>query len=242
MDTIYSQSFYEQRHQKTVHSAETVLSIVLEALPAVNSAIDFGCGVGTWLSVLREKGVEEIRGLDGPWVDRGLLEIPPQDFQQVDFEQPIALQQKYDLAMTLEVAEHISRNHAASFVDSLVSASDFVLFSAAIPFQGGSGHVNEQWPDYWAGMFSDRGYVALDFVRARIWNDPQIPTWYRQNILLFVAQTQLPRLEVAESHRVPLSLVHPDSYLKEIEKMQSVKGSWKLFRRALKNHFRRKEE
>src|SRR3972149_650112 len=101
----YGHNFYKDRHQKTVYSARTVLSIIIDALPELRSAIDFGCGVGTWLSVLKEKGVREIQGIDGPWVEQDLLEIPRQDFRQVNFEERVDLAKKYDLAITLEVAE-----------------------------------------------------------------------------------------------------------------------------------------
>ena len=180
-----------------------------------------------------------LRGKAHGW-DKDAIEIAKQDFREVNFEKPIPLDKKYDLAMALEVAEHISQNSAFHFVDSLVTASDFVLFSAAIPFQGGNGHINEQWPDYWAHMFSERGYVALDFVRRNIWNDKQIPRWYRQNILLFVQKEQLHGVKSSSldehDNNVPLSLVHPDTYLRKVNSMQSVRGTWGLFRRALKDY------
>lgn len=240
----YGHDFYKDRHRKTIYSARTVLSIVLDALPPVHSAIDFGCGVGTWLSVLKEKGVKEILGLDGPWVDQNLLEIPKRDFREVDFEKKVSSKKKYDLAMTLEVAEHLPQENAVSFVESLVIASDFVLFSAAIPFQGGQSHINEQWPDYWADMFAEREYAPLDLVRRKIWNDKRIPIWYRQNILLFVKQKQLRRVRVPALNRhdgnLPISLVHPDTYLSKINQTLSVKGSWKLFGRALKRYIKKR--
>ncbi|MCI5165514.1 MAG: methyltransferase domain-containing protein, partial [Candidatus Electrothrix sp. GM3_4] len=189
MKNDYGHDFYKDRHNKTIYSATKVISIILDALPKVNSAIDFGCGVGTWLSVLKEKGVCEVQGLDGPWVEKDLLEIPHDNFRQINFEGIISCDKQYDLAISLEVAEHLSDKSAVRFVESLTAASDFILFSAAILFQGGNGHVNEQWPDYWADMFAKRGFVALDIVRSKIWNDSQIPTWYRQNILLYVVLT-----------------------------------------------------
>jgi hypothetical protein len=243
MSNNYGHAFYKDRHQKTIHSARTVLAIILAALPEVNSAVEFGCGVGTWLSVLKEEGVGEIQGMDGPWVEQDLLEIPIDNFRQVNFESGVKLDRKYDLAISLEVAEHLSDRAAAQFVDSLTNAADFVLFSAAIPFQGGIGHINEQWPDYWAKLFNDRGYVALDFVRGQIWHDRQIPVWYRQNILLFVKKEQLPRVKLpqgdaANSH-LPMSLVHPDIYVEMIMN-PSVKKSWRIFQRAVGNWVNRK--
>ena len=150
----------------------------------------------------------------------------------------IDLDKKYHLAISLEVAEHISAKNAAKFVDSLTSAAGFILFSAAIPFQGGTGHVNEQWPDYWVSLFANRGFVTLDLIRDKIWNDGQIPSWYRQNILLFVKEEELHRVAAGEADvnrgKAPLSMVHPDTYLARVEQMSTLKGSWKIFRRAVK--------
>lgn len=238
MKNEYDHDFFAQRHNRTVYSARKVLPIVLDVLPEVRSAIDFGCGVGTWLSVLKENGVETISGLDGPWVEQNLLEIPQEDFRQINFEETIDVDTKYDLAMTLEVAEHLTPESAAGFVDTLIRASDFVLFSAAIPFQGGRGHFNEQWPEYWAQLFAERGYVALDFVRQKIWNDSQIPTWYRQNTLLFVKKEELHRVNLPESEKqgshAPLNLVHPSHYLYLMQQSSTVKGSFRMFLKAIK--------
>lgn len=243
MKNNYGHDFYVDRHQNTAYSARTILSHVLDVLPPVHSAIDFGCGVGTWLAVLRERGISEIQGIDGPWVERDLLEIPAENFRPVNFEETIIHGKRYDLAISLEVAEHISKGSADTFVDSLVGASDFILFSAAVPFQSGVGHVNEQWPDYWTAIFAAREYGVLDFVRKKIWNDRKIPVWYRQNILLFARRERISSgvptgLGGYENHS-PLTLVHPDLYLSkvtqlesEIAEMSSVSGSFRLFRQA----------
>ena len=63
--------------------------------------------------------------------------------------------------------------------------SDVVLFSAAIPGQGGTHHLNERWPSYWANLFGSAGYDVLDVVRANIWDDARVEWWYRQNLLVF---------------------------------------------------------
>jgi len=215
MKKVYDRAFYKQRQQEmahtmTVHAAQVILSTILNSLPPIHSAVDFGCGIGTWLSVLKGMGVADVLGLDGDWVDQDLLEIPEKEFRKADFEQKVKLDKKYDIAISLETAEHITEEHACSFIDSLVSVSDFILFSAAIPFQGGVHHVNEQWPDYWAAMFKERNYITLDFVRGAIWNDANIPFWYRQNTLLFVKKEQMQNVKLPISYSSPLSLVHPE--------------------------------
>lgn len=231
----YKRRFYKDRHRHSSYSAQAILSKVVAVLPAVDSAVDVGCGVGTWLSVLKDKGVGDIQGIDGSWVDRDLLEIPEQDFRQVDLKKSIDLGRKFDLAISLEVAEHLPPEAARTFVGSLVNMSDFVLFSAAIPFQGGTGHINEQWPDYWADLFRERGYVALDFIRPEVWNDGKIGAFYRQNVLMYVKRERMQDLKVpnldTSTESSPMALVHPDTYL---PKVRSVRESWGTLRRALK--------
>jgi hypothetical protein len=102
-----------------------------------------------------------IRGFDGSWVSKELLEIPNDLFTEYDLTTPIKFGEPYDLAISLEVAEHLPEQSADTFIDSLTGLWDFVLFSAAIPHQGGVNHVNEQWQSYWAATFAERGYLAI---------------------------------------------------------------------------------
>lgn len=235
----YSQEFYANRHTNTIYSANTILTLLFERIPTAHSAIDIGCGVGTWLSVLQEKGAKDIQGVDGSWVDEELLVIPRSCFQQVDLSRSVMkLPRKYDLAISLEVAEHLPSDRAREFVSSLTALSDYVLFSAAIPFQGGVRHINEQWQHYWAELFGDMDYVVHDFIRPRIWNDTRIPVWYRQNILLFSKRqesngTLLDPVDLGDCS-LPLDVVHPDLYLAKGPQL-GLKSSLMLFLRSLKS-------
>jgi hypothetical protein len=237
---IYSGEFHKHRHARTEHAAELILSLVRDALPSLNSAVDFGCGTGTWLSVLRNMGAETILGIEGPWADVGLLNIPKSDFRHADLESSVELDRSYDLALSLEVAEHLSPTAGDALVKSLANASDFVLFSAAIPGQGGKGHLNEQWQDYWAARFAQVGFEAIDLVRPQIWSNKDIPTWYRQNILLFVKQERQTDLTLQKSDANDrdflLSVVHPETFTNRIHRQQrqlshlsSIRGSLRQF-------------
>lgn len=211
----YEKEFYVNRHEKTIHAANTILSILIEHIPTVHSAVDIGCGVGTWLSVLQKKGVNEVRGFDGNWVDRKLLVIPHSCFTEIDLTRSMTRSNiKYDLAICLEVAEHLPAQRAEEFVFFLTELSDYVLFSAAIPFQGGKNHVNEQWQHYWVELFGKMNYLVYDVIRPKIWDDSRIPFWYRQNILLFVRQEKTtdkwPCIDVSSRQ---IDIVHPDLYM-----------------------------
>jgi len=234
----YGHDFYESRHENTLHSARTILSIVLARIPRVDRAVDLGCGVGTWLSALKAKGASQVQGLDGDWVERQLLEIPQECFKQSNLGERIAQPDKYDLAISLEVAEHLPSSRAESFVEDLTELSDFVLFSAGIPFQGGINHINEQWQDYWVDLFEQMNYVVHDFIRPEIWNDSRIPFWYRQNTLLFSRMERTPdmRHEMADKQQIqmPLNVVHPEFYLRKARSNLSVRSNLGRLSRAIK--------
>ncbi len=233
---LYPRSSYSNRHKDTLYAAQAILGTILEILPTIGSAVDFGCGVGTWLSVLKNLGVDEVLGLDGSWVDSELLEIPRDCFRECQLDRPVSLGRCFDLAISLEVGEHLPGTSAELFVDSLVGASESVLFSAAIPFQGGNGHLNEQWPDYWIALFRSRGYVGLDLIRRAIWDDLRIPVWYRQNTLLFVSQRQKKDLMVRTEYEAdPVSLVHPEIYLMKTRDIMRLKAEISDLRSKLKS-------
>lgn len=239
----YGDDFYTSRDEKTQQAANVVLSVLMERIPPIHSAIDAGCGVGTWLAVLKEKGVKDILGIDGNWVDQNLLVIPKDCFQPLDLSMPFTLPRRYDLAISCEVAEHLPSNRAEGFVRSLAQLSDFVLFSAAIPFQPGSNHINTQWQDYWVKLFAVLDYVVCDFIRPIIWNDGRIPYWYRQNTLLFTKGERLSALRfdtIPLNSRLPLNVVHPDLYLMQISNQTSVMGSYSFFHQSLRNYLKRK--
>jgi SAM-dependent methyltransferase len=236
---MYNTSFYKNRHQQTVYSAKKIISLIEPTIPEIHSAVDIGCGVGTWLSVLKEKGVDRIQGIDGSWVDKTYLQIPKECFLEHDLSQKIELSEKFDLAISLEVAEHLPSSSASDFVDSLTKLSDFVLFSAAIPFQGGVGHINEQWPSYWIALFEKRGYTAVDLIRRRIWDDRHILMWYKQNILLFVHTDRKSELKLDSQIEdfVPLE-VYCNYYNQLIS--PTIKQSLKLLSNAIKKSMQRR--
>jgi len=188
--TSYNDAFYRFLAVTSGASAHAVLPHLLDIIHP-ESVLDVGCGTGEWLKAFADAGVSDIQGVDGPWVNADALQIPRDCFRAVDLRVPIDLGRHFDLVVSLEVAEHIPHASADTFVDSLVRHGDIVLFSAAIPGQGGTFHVNEQWPEYWGKRFKARGYVGIDCVRPLVWEDPSVDYWYAQNVFLFVRDTTL---------------------------------------------------
>ena len=171
------------------------------------SLLDVGCGMGTWLKAAQESGIADVFGVDGIAIPPDRLLISRSCFRLQDLTRPWNLGRKFEVVLCLEVAEHLDEQFAGVLIDALVTHSDCVVFSAACPGQEGQHHVNCQWPDYWQGLFNDRGFVCADELRWRIWQDERVEPWYRQNI--FIAR----RAEAGLAGREPRlkSAVHPDN-------------------------------
>jgi SAM-dependent methyltransferase len=218
----YPDEYYDWLLEGSRRSARVVVPIVME-LVRPKRVVDVGCGFGTWLAVFRDHGAEEILGIDGEYVNQQRLEIAAHEFLVCDLCRPTAVERRFDLAVSLEVAEHLPEESADAFVAFLTTLAPVVLFSAAIPGQGGKNHVNEQWPEYWAARFEERRYRMFDYIRNRIWDSPDVEWWYAQNILLF-SRAHIPappESAVAGETRWPgVRRVHPRQFLHVIEDMR----------------------
>jgi SAM-dependent methyltransferase len=206
--TGYSPHFYEVREAGSARSARRVLPPVL-AMTRADSVLDLGCGVGTWARAALEWGASEVVGVDGPWVDSASLVIPSDAFVSHDLGTPLDLGRSFDLALCLEVAEHLSAPAAATLLASLARHAPAVLFSAAVPYQGGRHHVNERWQSHWIARFAELGFGLHDVVRPAVWTDPDVEPWYAQNALLFVEREHAARLGLVPTALLPADLVHP---------------------------------
>jgi SAM-dependent methyltransferase len=192
----YSDDFYRYIEIGARRSAAVVLDCVQRTLP-VRSVLDVGCGRGVWLVEWMRLGVRDIVGIDGDYVDRAGLAIPREAFRGIDVSVPFRLGRQFDLVQSLEVAEHIRAERADLFVDNLVAHGEVVLFSAAVPGQGGEHHVNEQPHEYWRDKFAARGYRLLDAVRPAIRGRTEVEPWYRYNTFFFVKADRLSDLPEA---------------------------------------------
>jgi len=215
MSVIYNEEFYQAQKEESLQSARLAIPVVLEIIGRkINSVADIGCGVGTWLSVYKEQGIDEILGVDGEYVNCNMLLINQEEFESHDLSTRLELDRNFDLVMSLEVAEHIDGKFASIFCENLMNLSDVVFFSAAIPGQGGTYHVNEQWPNYWKRIFAQNGYVMVDVLRSRLWGLEKLKSHYAQNSFIYVKESELinyPQLKALyeQGEKFPLDVVHP---------------------------------
>lgn len=213
MAADYSPGFYDVIRPGAQASAGVVVPLLFELVRPAR-VVDVGCGEGWWAEAFAQLGAEVI-GLDGSYVSSSPLgdRFLPHDLGR---PLPAHLAGRFDLAVSLEVAEHLPKARARSFVADLCSLAPVVAFSAAIPGQGGTGHVNEQWPAYWSELFEAEGFAVTGALRWQLWQDDRVENWYRQNLLLAVAPSSAGAPELAELLASPLAppwpVVHPVLY------------------------------
>jgi SAM-dependent methyltransferase len=222
----YDNSFFSMADRTASISAEGLIRRFVETLP-VGSVLDVGCGRGVWLVRWLRHGASEVTGVDGPYIEPESLHIPRSSFIARDIARPFSLGRKFDLVQSLETAEHLPEATAETFVDNLVGHGSLILFSAAIPGQGGEHHVNEQPWEYWRAKFAARGYELYDFLRPRIRDDASIYFCYRFNSFLFADGAAAAALPAAvKACRVPAGVP-----------IRNILPGWLKLRMAAVRHF-----
>jgi hypothetical protein len=189
----YEDKFFDYVEIRARRSAQHVIGLLCRHV-ALSSVLDVGCGRGVWVDEWRRGGVADAVGVDGAYVRTDRLLIPREQFVALELSRRFDLGRRFDLVQSLEVAEHISSSSAEIFVDNLVTHGDVILFSAAVPGQGGEFHVNEQPYEYWRSKFASREFAIFDFLRPHIVKIRAIEPWYRYNIFLFVHESAISRI------------------------------------------------
>ena len=205
---VHSTEVYNTR------SSDFIVPVLMDLFKPT-SVLDVGCGIGTWLHSFSQKGISDFFGVDGDYVDKSLLAqfIPFEQYAPIDLNQPFSLNRKFDLVVCLEVAEHLLASAADNFISSLCQHAETIVFSAAIPAQGGQNHINEQWLDYWALKFDANGFKLYDVLRPIFWNRDEVDWWYKQNIVVFSKlnlQLEVPELPIK-------NVVHPQLFQQQID-------------------------
>ena len=193
---IYNSLFFDYIQSGSSRSAKVILPLLLAALP-VRSVLDVGCGAGAWLREYAALGIDDCLGVDGDYLQPDKLLIPVARFLARDLTQAFDLGRHFDLIQCMEVAEHLPNASASVLVDTLTRHGQIVLFSAAVPGQGGEYHINEQPYSYWRDLFAARGYRLYDYLRSQLRGRSEVEPWYRYNSLLFVHDSRVPTLPPA---------------------------------------------
>jgi len=227
--SIYGNDFYATMEQGSKRSAEHIVPLLISKY-SPKSVVDVGCGTGPFANEFLKLGVSNVIGYEGQWMESLPTILPKNLYLYTDLTRPLASLRKYDLCLCLEVAEHLEEANAWTLIETLTELSEVIVFSAAIPQQGGNHHVNEQWPSYWSELFAEKNYFLEWDPRLAIWDNSQIEGCYRQNLLIFSSNAKSRQLK-------PISLVHPDLWT-EAMKIRRVPLSLRLISKLPKSVFR----
>ena len=207
-------------HNQNIHNQgtpELLLPVIFDGL-SVSSILDVGAGTGVWINAARQIQIIDCVGIDGIVLTGHDLKCERGLISEINLANSFDLGRTFDVAICLEVAEHLPATSALGLIESIVKHTDLVFFSAAIPGQSGQHHINCQWPKYWQNLFNECGFECVDDIRSRIWT-MDVDPWYKQNIFRAF------KSENAGSESRIRSLVHPEM-LKHIRILNEGKKSF----------------
>jgi hypothetical protein len=185
----YDDSFFGDAYATSYLSAQLILGHLNEHF-RFNSVVDVGAGVGAWSRAALEMN-KTVTSIDGEWVS----EIPGK-FSRLNYifqnlNNKVSTNSQHDIAVCVEVAEHLLPERSQGIVADLCKLAPVVVFGAALPRQGGAGHINCRPHSFWIKAFSENKYTAIDLFRPKFWYDGRVGPWYSQNTYLFVAPEKL---------------------------------------------------
>lgn len=187
---VYDDRYFKWHYDVTRTYAINTMNWFIETYKP-NSIIDYGCGIGAYLESGLRKNITKLKGFDIggekliPYIDKSVKEF----IEFLDCTNPIQTE-KYDCVVSLETGEHIEPQGSDTFVDNILNSLDekgFVLFSAAPPGQGGSGHINCQPKSFWIQKFNSRGVFENEEMTKTIidnWNKLGAPDYICSNLIV----------------------------------------------------------
>lgn len=151
---IYGKNFFIENKDEGTKNAVWLVPLLIRIFNFKNF-LDVGCGTGHYLKACIDNGITDVYGIEGAPEAFNALLVDKKLVLQHDLREPLDLKRKYDLSLSIEVAEHIDGIYADNFVKILTHSSNVVL--TASDHFGGLAHVNPQPQAYWIKKFEKFG-------------------------------------------------------------------------------------
>jgi len=234
-------AFQFQGSEQSAHTAEAVVKTLLDFIHLPANVLDIGCGIGIWSKTLKDAGVAKTVLIDHPSNKKENLLLNDTEFVNADMNISFPEVYKSDLAVCIEVAEHLKPGRSQAIIDYISQCTDTVLFSAAIPGQGGIGHINLHYADYWETIFAGFGFKKYDIIRPLIIADENIEYFIRQNIFLYEREGGLLKNR-NHNNFLPkgFELIHHNVLYKHVSPVQLIKQFPASLIKSLQNRLQKK--
>ena len=154
----YNPWHFEHFERLARGAAPGTVDAITQCYPEIRSVADVGCGSGDFALEFKRRGLR-VQACEHSPFGRKSAQKKGVDCFSFDLFRvpPSALTGKFDVAFCFEVAEHIPFSRGDFLVRYLASLADRIIFTAATPGQGGTGHINEQPRQYWIDLFFENG-------------------------------------------------------------------------------------
>lgn len=175
---IWNQWQADQYHQSSPKLAAWLASY----LPKETSVLDLGCGNAFYCAELAKKGFKCL-GVEGYELNNFMHD----NIQIQDLTKPLVFYGGYENVLSLEVGEHIPKEHEQTFLDNVCFACNAnLIISWALSGQPGVGHINTRPQPYIINRVSERGFIYLrsETNDARH-NIDDNTDWFRRTLLVF---------------------------------------------------------
>lgn len=198
----YSNSFYNKVASRA-NIASQISANVISGLINVKTLADIGCGSGIWARnfCLKLKEIETIYALDLELPERVYLDDTFMSRYQVHHvaqnldSLPLLPFHEVDLTICLEVLEHLEFETGKKLITEFGAKTKYLLFSAAIPGQGGTHHINERPYEYWYSQLRENGFIPFDVIRPKL-KGQDVPSYYRYNIIFWINTSKVTDKEI----------------------------------------------
>jgi 2-polyprenyl-3-methyl-5-hydroxy-6-metoxy-1,4-benzoquinol methylase len=185
---VYDADYYASVVEDGAARSAEIMAASIRREFAPRTVVDVGCGTGALLDAMRSQGIG-VAGFEYSEAALELCRMRGLDVIKVDFERDVLdFKETFDVAVSVEVAEHLPGSVADRYVDLLTSLSEVVVLTAAPPGQGGTDHVNEQPQAYWIAKFAARSFLHVEELSARWrdeWKAGGVAGWYYRNVMVF---------------------------------------------------------
>jgi len=190
---IYNDNFFNNTIKFEAKSAWSFVDIILEYF-SPKSIVDIGCGAGIYLSEFEKRGIKDLLGIDGSPHAKNSFLLTKDRLEIFDLAKHYEFKRSYDLCLCLEVAEHLEESNADILVNTIINASDIIIFTAAVPGQGprSIGHINEQPHVYWIDKFRQKNYLFQENLSKEIrekMKEKKVVWWIVNNLMIFKKKT-----------------------------------------------------